>query len=129
MYLRIVKRRNKDGSEVSYVQLAHNVWDAEKRQSRTRVIHNFGREDQLDHEALRRLVRSISRLLDPEQALSAQAPGDELPAVGADGRGVGARSSLAQARGRCGDRAGGRPPAGDAAGRAAVVRAGGQPRA
>ena len=74
MYLRVVKRRNKDGSEVSYVQLAHNVWDAEKQQSRTQVIHNFGREDQLDREALRRLVRSISRFLDPEQALSAQAP-------------------------------------------------------
>jgi hypothetical protein len=69
-----VKRRNKDGSEVSYVQLAHNLWDAAKRRSVTQVIHNFGREDQLDREAFRRLVRSISRFLDPEQALSAQAP-------------------------------------------------------
>ena len=65
MYLRIDRRRNKDGSEASYVQLAHNVWDPEKQQSRTQVIHNFGREDQLDREALRRLVRSITRFLDP----------------------------------------------------------------
>ncbi len=74
MYLRTIKRRNKDGSEVSYVQLAHNVWDPAKRQSRAQVIHSFGREDQLDREALARLVRSIARFLDPEQALAAQAP-------------------------------------------------------
>ena len=74
MYLRTIKRRNKDGSEVSYVQLAHNVWDPVKRQSRAQVIHSFGREDQLDREALARLVRSITRFLDPGQALEAQAP-------------------------------------------------------
>jgi hypothetical protein len=74
MYLRTIRRRNKDGSEVGYVQLAHNVWDPVKRQSRAQVIHSFGREDQLDREALARLVRSITRFLDPEQALAAQAP-------------------------------------------------------
>jgi hypothetical protein len=74
MYLRTITRRNKDGSEVTYVQLAHNVWDPVKGQSRAQVIHSFGREDQLDREALARLVRSITRFLDPEQALEAQAP-------------------------------------------------------
>jgi hypothetical protein len=74
MYLRTVTRRNKDGSEVSYVQLAHNVWDPARQRSITKVIHNFGREDQLDREGLRRLARSITRFLDPEQALSVQAP-------------------------------------------------------
>ena len=74
MYLRTVTRRNKDGSEVSYVQLAHNVWDPVRQRSVTRVIHNFGREDQLDREGLRRLAGSITRFLDPEQALAAQAP-------------------------------------------------------
>jgi hypothetical protein len=74
MYLRVVKRRNKDGSEVSYVQLADNVWDPVKQCSRTQVIYSFGREDQLDREALQRLARSITRFLDPEQALAAQAP-------------------------------------------------------
>ena len=48
MYLRTIKRRNKDGSTVGYVQLAHNVWDAQRQQSRAQVIHSFGREDQLD---------------------------------------------------------------------------------
>jgi hypothetical protein len=74
MYLRTIRRRNKDGSTVGYVQLAHNVWDPERRQSRAQVIHSFGREDRLDREALVRLVRSITRFLDPEQALQAQAP-------------------------------------------------------
>ena len=74
MYLRRVTRRNKDGSEVGYVQLAHNVWDAARQRSVTRVIHNFGREDQLDRDALARLARSITRFLDPERALEAQAP-------------------------------------------------------
>src|SRR5262249_32622368 len=73
MYLRTIRRRNKDGSVVGYVQLAHNVWDAGKRQPRAQVIHSFGREDRLDREALARLVRSITRFLDPEQALAARA--------------------------------------------------------
>jgi transposase len=74
MYLRTIRRRNKDGSEVGYVQLAHNVWDPARRQSRAQVIHSFGREDQLDREALARLVRSISRFLEPGEALAATAP-------------------------------------------------------
>jgi Transposase DDE domain len=74
MYLRTIRRRNKDGSEVGYVQLAHNVWDPAKRQSRAQVIHSFGREDRLDREALARLVRSISRFLEPGEALAATAP-------------------------------------------------------
>jgi hypothetical protein len=74
MYLRTIKRRNKDGSTVGYVQLAHNVWDPARQQSRAQVVHSFGREDQLDREALGRLVRSISRFLEPGEALAAQAP-------------------------------------------------------
>jgi hypothetical protein len=30
MYIRTIKRKNKDGSIVEYVQLAHNVWNKEK---------------------------------------------------------------------------------------------------
>ncbi|MGH2869918.1 MAG: IS1634 family transposase [Solirubrobacteraceae bacterium] len=76
MYLRTIGRRNKDGSEVRYVQLAHNEWDPGRRCSLARVIHSFGREDQLDRAALARLVRSLSRVLEPEQALIATAPAD-----------------------------------------------------
>jgi Transposase DDE domain len=81
MYLRTIGRRNKDGSEVRYVQLAHNEWDPERKCSVARVIHSFGREDQLDRAALARLVRSLSRALEPEQALIATAPA-ELEFVG-----------------------------------------------
>jgi transposase len=76
MYLRTIGRRNRDGSEVRYVQLAHNEWDPRRKCSVARVIHSFGREDQLDRAALGRLVRSLSRVLEPEQALMATAPAD-----------------------------------------------------
>jgi hypothetical protein len=76
MYLRTIGRRNKDGSEVRYVQLAHNEWDPDRKCSVARVIHSFGREDRLDRAALARLVRSLSRVLEPEQALIATAPAE-----------------------------------------------------
>ena len=56
-----------------YLQLAHNERNA-RGVPVARVIHNFGREDQLDREALSRLVRSIQRFLDPEEVLRAGAP-------------------------------------------------------
>ena len=73
MYLRQTARRNKDGSTVRYLQLAHNVWDPEAGCAKAQVIHNFGRADQVDSEALRRLVQSISRFVSPEDALRTQA--------------------------------------------------------
>jgi hypothetical protein len=81
MYLRTIGRRNKDGLEVRYVQLAHNEWDPERKCSIAKVIYSFGREDQLDRAALARLVGSLSRVLEPEQALIATAP-TELEFVG-----------------------------------------------
>ncbi len=81
MYLRTIARHNKDGSEVRYVQLAHNEWDPRRKCSVARVVHSFGREDRLDREALARLVRSLTRALEPEQALIATAPA-ELEFVG-----------------------------------------------
>lgn len=69
MYLRTIQRRNKDGSVARYVQLAHNVRLPGKRNPVAQVIHSFGREDQLDRQALARLVRSISRFLEPGEQL------------------------------------------------------------
>jgi hypothetical protein len=63
-------RRNKDGTAVRYLQLAHNEWDASTKTSRPKVLHSFGREDQLDRDAIRRLVASLTRLLDPSTALT-----------------------------------------------------------
>jgi len=70
MYLRVTRRRNADGSVVEYCQLAENVWDPKKRCAVARVVYNFGRRDRLDHDALRRLVSSILRVLPAEEALA-----------------------------------------------------------
>jgi hypothetical protein len=63
MYLRTTQRRNKDGSVVRYLALAENRRHPEKGHVEARVIHSFGREDQLDRAALQRLVGSIRRVL------------------------------------------------------------------
>jgi hypothetical protein len=78
MYLRSTPRRNKDGSEVRYLQLAHNVWDPQLRRSKVQVVYNFGREDHANREALQRLVASVTRFLDPGAALAATADGLEF---------------------------------------------------
>jgi hypothetical protein len=68
MYLRVTERRNRDGSTVAYYALAENDWNAEAKRSETRVIHSFGRADQLDRAALQRLVASINRVIDADAA-------------------------------------------------------------
>jgi hypothetical protein len=73
MYVRTIHRKNKDGSSVEYVQLAHNAWNPEKGFAQAEVIYSFGRKDQLDIEAIKRLVNSLCRFLDPENALTLQA--------------------------------------------------------
>jgi hypothetical protein len=76
MYLRETRRKNRDGSVVSYLQLAHNERNPETGNPTAKVIHNFGRADKVDRDALSRLVSSISRFLTPEQAASAAAGGE-----------------------------------------------------
>lgn len=73
MYIRTISRKNKDGSKVTYVQLAHNERDPEKGQVKAKVLYSFGRLEHLDIEQLKRLVKSISRFLPPSDALQAQA--------------------------------------------------------
>lgn len=62
MYLRTTKRRNADGSEVRYYQLAENIWDPERGCAVAKVIYNFGRADEVDGDKLRRLAKSIVRV-------------------------------------------------------------------
>lgn len=73
MYVRTIKRKNKDGSVVEYVQLAHNTRHAEKGYSRADVIYSFGRRDRLDVEAIKRLVGSLCRFISSEDTLALQA--------------------------------------------------------
>ena len=64
MYLRETKRRNRDGSVVSYLALAHNERDPESGMPKARILYNLGRADRVDRAALGRLVDSISRVLE-----------------------------------------------------------------
>jgi transposase len=85
MYLRTTQRKNRDGSVVRYVQLAHNRRVDGVTQAQ--VLVNLGREDQLDRDGLGRLVASISRYLgEPDTGLppadAAQLAGEGLAVTG-----------------------------------------------
>jgi transposase len=68
---------------VSYLQLAHNERHPVSGNPVAKVVHSFGRADQVDRAALARLVSSISRFLTPEQAVTAPTAPPAPPAVGA----------------------------------------------
>ena len=72
MYLRETKRKNADGSSVSYYQLAENQWDKAKGCAVAKVVYNFGRAEGLERDKLRRLAKSILRLFPSEEALAAE---------------------------------------------------------
>jgi hypothetical protein len=72
MYLRTTRRRNADGTVAEYYQLAENTWDATRRCAVAHVVYNFGRADQVDRDALRRLAGSILRVFSGEEALAAE---------------------------------------------------------
>jgi hypothetical protein len=76
VFLRETRRTNRDGSVVSYLQLAHNERHPVSGNPVAKVIHSFGRADTVDRAALARLVSSISRFLTPEQAVTAAAAGE-----------------------------------------------------
>jgi transposase len=76
MYVRTISRKNKSGSTTTYVQLAHNVRDSQTGQPRADVLYSFGRADALDVDAIRRLTKSLSRFLSPEEALKIQGATD-----------------------------------------------------
>jgi transposase len=72
MYLRTTERRNQDGSVVRYLALAHN--QRVGATTKANVLLNLGREDRLDPDGLRRLVRSINRYLgEPDTGTDAAA--------------------------------------------------------
>ncbi len=67
---------NRDGSTVAYLQLAHSERHPDTGVPSVKIIHNFGRADTVDRVALARLVASISRFLDPQQAIAAAHTGE-----------------------------------------------------
>jgi hypothetical protein len=114
----------KDGTAVRYLQLVHNEWDPATKSAKMRVLHNFGREDQVDKAAIERLAGSLFRLLDPGRAAALQEPGLSLPGLGRLRRAVAAGPVVAAAGHR---RDPGRPAHDDPPrrlGRAGAVRPG-----
>jgi hypothetical protein len=75
VYVKTTKRENKSGT-VRYLHLAHNEWDPVKGRAVPKVLFTFGREDDLDRDAIKRLVASLSKLLEPGEALASTAAGD-----------------------------------------------------
>ncbi|MFC1543953.1 IS1634 family transposase [Gemmatimonadota bacterium] len=61
MYLRTSTRKNRDGSLVSYLQIAENTWDPVKKRSVTKVHCTLGRADGKATERLKQLAASIRR--------------------------------------------------------------------
>ena len=57
VYIRTTKSRG-----IEYLQLAHNERD-ESGRVRAKILHNFGRKDSLDTEALKKVVRLIGDAL------------------------------------------------------------------
>ncbi len=82
MYLRSTQRRNRDGSVVRYLQLAHN--HRVDGTTQAKVLLNLGREDGLDRDGLVRLVASINRYLGEPVAPppAAELLGDALTVTG-----------------------------------------------
>ena len=80
MYLRVTRRRNRDGSVAEYYQLAETRWNAAKRHPTAHIIHNCGRADAEQREALLRLARSITRVCHDGIAAPAAlaAPGEKI---------------------------------------------------
>jgi hypothetical protein len=60
MYLRETRRTNRDGSVVSYLQLAHNERHPDTGSPVAKVTSSFGRADTVGRDALVPLVSSIS---------------------------------------------------------------------
>jgi hypothetical protein len=75
VYVKTTKRENKSGT-VRYLHLAHNEWDPVKGRAVPKVLFTFGREEDLDRDAVKRLVASLTRLLEPGEALASTAAGD-----------------------------------------------------
>jgi transposase len=101
VYLRKSSRTNKDGSVTSYLSLAHNYRDPDSGVSKPKILHSFGREDELDPEALTRLMASIARHLDVAAPSVADGP-VALDLEPVDGRDLGGAWVLDQLWSRLG---------------------------
>ena len=71
MYLRESRQKRADGSVLTHLQLAENLWDAAKQRARVQILYNCGRaDDPASTERLRRLAKSILRRCAPEEIVA-----------------------------------------------------------
>ena len=71
MYLRESRQKRSDGSVLTHLQLAENVWDPDKQRAQVKIVYNCGRaDDAASTERLRRLARSILRRCAPEEIVA-----------------------------------------------------------
>src|ERR1017187_10432608 len=71
MYLRESRQKRADGSILTHLQLAENVWDSDKQRAQVKILYNCGRADEPEStERLRRLARSILRRCAPEEIVA-----------------------------------------------------------
>jgi hypothetical protein len=71
MYLRESRQKRADGSVLTHLQLAENLWDPEKQRARVHIVYNCGRaDDPGSAERLRRLAKSILRRCAPEEIVA-----------------------------------------------------------
>ena len=71
MYIRTTSRKNKDGSTIQYVQLAHNEWLPEAKRANAKVLYNFGRREDVSIKSLERLISSIQRFIGTDAPIPA----------------------------------------------------------
>lgn len=67
MYLRDVTSKRKHGPDAVYVQLVEGYRDPETSKVKTRILHSFGRKEELDLDQIRRLVDQLLAYLPPEE--------------------------------------------------------------
>jgi len=78
MYLRESRQKRADGSVLTHLQLAENVWDPAKQRAQVKILYNCGRaDDAASTERLRRLAKSILRRCATEEII-AQDPSWQL---------------------------------------------------
>ena len=71
MNLRTTKANTKADGLVEYLQLCHNYYDKATKRSKTEVVYNFGRKDDLDIKTIEQLITNLAGFIAKE---SGEAP-------------------------------------------------------
>ncbi|NQT60104.1 MAG: IS1634 family transposase [Bacteroidetes bacterium] len=66
MYLRTTKAKTKADGVVEYLQLCQNHYDKSAKRSKTEVVYNFGRKDDLDLSSIKQLITNLACYLTKE---------------------------------------------------------------